>query len=74
MTRSESKSSVGPNLTVLDLAAEHSAAGLAHRLDDGYRRIDEAQRAGVDTSAWEEFWLKLLHEYELLCDELDHAA
>jgi hypothetical protein len=51
-----------------------SVAGLTQRLEDGYRRIDEAQRNGADTSVWEEFWLKLLHEYEMLCDELDHAA
>lgn len=74
MTRFESKSSVEPTLTVLDLSDAQTVTSLAQRLDDGYRRIDEAQLAGVDTSAWEEFWLKLLREYESLCDELDHAA
>jgi hypothetical protein len=48
-----------------------SAAGLQHeveilerRLRDGERRIEEAARAGADTTAWEEFWIELLHQYE----------
>lgn len=46
---------------------------LAERLEDGYARIDEAQRQGNygDFAKWESFWMKLLKEYELLCDELD---
>jgi hypothetical protein len=47
---------------------------LAHRLDDGYRRIDEALRDGADVDAWEEFWIRLLQEYEEVCDELKLAA
>jgi hypothetical protein len=65
---------MGPNLKVVEGSVERSTTALAERLEDGYRRIDEAERCGADVSAWEAFWLKLLHEYELLCDELEHAA
>jgi hypothetical protein len=47
---------------------------LARRLDDGYRRIDQAIATGADVSAWETFWIDLLHEYEAVCDELQDAA
>jgi hypothetical protein len=46
---------------------------LASRLEDGYRRIDEAIGAGEDVDAWEEFWITLLHQYETLCDDLAAA-
>jgi hypothetical protein len=49
------------------------AAVLAGRLEDGYRRIDEAIEAGEDVEAWEEFWITLLHQYESLCDDLAAA-
>lgn len=47
---------------------------LERRLDDGYRRIEEALVRGVDVQAWEEFWLQLLSEYEDVCDGLRLAA
>jgi hypothetical protein len=47
---------------------------LARRLEDGYRRIDQAIATGTDVSAWEAFWIDLLHEYEAVCDELREAA
>jgi len=47
---------------------------LERRLDDGYRRIEEARVRGVDVQAWEEFWLQLLSEYEDVCDGLRLAA
>jgi hypothetical protein len=47
---------------------------LARRLEDGYRRIDQAIATGSDVSAWESFWIDLLHEYEAVCDELREAA
>jgi hypothetical protein len=47
---------------------------LARRLDDGYRRIDQAIATGADVSAWETFWIDLLREYEAVCDELREAA
>jgi hypothetical protein len=47
---------------------------LARRLEDGYRRIDEAIATGSDVTSWEAFWIDLLHEYEAVCDELVEAA
>jgi len=47
---------------------------LEQRLEDGYVRIDEAVRQGRDVTAWEDFWLSLLYEYESVCDELQDAA
>lgn len=47
---------------------------LEQRLEDGYVRIDEAVRQGRNVSAWEDFWLSLLFEYESVCDELQDAA
>jgi hypothetical protein len=47
---------------------------LEQRLEDGYTRINEADTLGRDVSAWEEFWLSLLREYESICDELLDAA
>ena len=47
---------------------------LEHRLEDGYRRIDEASLAGTDVMEWETFWIRLLHEYEDVCRDLDAAA
>jgi hypothetical protein len=37
---------------------------LASRLEDGYQRIEDAQRRGEDITAWEQFWIDLLREYE----------
>lgn len=47
---------------------------LERRLDEGYRRIDEAELAGGDVSEWESFWIRLLREYEDVCREHDLAA
>jgi hypothetical protein len=47
---------------------------LARRLEYGYRRIDQAIATGSDVTAWESFWIALLHEYEAVCDELREAA
>ena len=44
---------------------------LERRLDDGYRGIEEALRAGQDVGAWEDFWIRLLRDYEAVCDQLD---
>lgn len=48
-------------------------ATLERRLDDGYRRIEAALGGGADVAAWEEFWLRLLTEYESVCDEAQAA-
>lgn len=55
-------------------SSEEQRDNLARRLEDGWNRINEAERAGKSVAAWEDFWLGLLHEYEQLCDELDRAA
>ncbi len=47
---------------------------LERRLEDGYRRIDEAVLAGADVAEWESFWFRLLREYEDVCREFDQAA
>jgi hypothetical protein len=47
---------------------------LEQRLEDGFVRIGDAEIQGRDVSAWEEFWLSLLREYESICDELQDAA
>jgi hypothetical protein len=47
---------------------------LEQRLDDGYRRIDQASLAGSDVTEWELFWIRLLGEYEDVCRELKVAA
>lgn len=51
-----------------DLQQEAELSSLAHRLDDGEARIQAALSRGEDVSAWEDFWLRLLHQYELLHD------
>jgi hypothetical protein len=47
---------------------------LEHRLDDGFRRINQAALGGSDVTEWESFWIRLLGEYEGVCRELDVAA
>ena len=51
-----------------EIDARRSA--LATRLEDGYRRIDQALPAGEDVTGWETFWIHLLDEYEGVCNEL----
>ncbi len=47
---------------------------LEQRLEDGYRRIEQALAEGADVRAWEQFWLQLLAEYEAICSDLAKAA
>jgi len=47
---------------------------LESRLEDGYARIEQAQARGEDVTAWEEFWIDLLREYEASALELPDAA
>ena len=47
---------------------------LEQRLEDGFTRIGDAEVQGRDISAWEDFWVTLLREYESVCDELQRAA
>lgn len=50
---------------------EARLASLTRRLIDGETRIEAAQSRGEDVTAWEAFWLRLLHEYETAHDQLD---
>lgn len=43
-------------------------AALVHRLDDGEARIRAALLRNEDVTDWEDFWLRLLHQYEALHD------
>lgn len=58
------------------LARDHDSRRemLERRLEDGYRRIDQAALTGADVSEWETFWITLLGEYEDVCREYDLAA
>lgn len=67
---SRKKAAPVANISVL----EERRSALRGRLDDGFRRIEEAELAGADVAEWEAFWFKLLHEYEDVCRELDQAA
>jgi hypothetical protein len=60
------------HLEIVDLGARRET--LESRLEDGYRRIDEAILGGTDVTEWETFWIRLLHEYEGVCRELEEAA
>ncbi len=66
------KKKVAPVVEITVLQERRTA--LRGRLDDGYRRIEEAELAGADVVEWEAFWFKLLHEYEDVCRELEQAA
>ena len=44
---------------------------LEHRLNDGDVHIRNASRDGVDTSAWEDLWVSLLHDYEMVCRAIE---
>lgn len=55
------------------MTTRQDAETLKARLEAGYERIDVARQKGVDTRAWTDFWITLLHEYETVCDELEQA-
>lgn len=52
---------------------ELSLRTLERRLDDGYRRIDQGIADGIDVTHWEEFWIDLLRQYEVLSDQVAAA-
>lgn len=53
---------------------QETVENLELRLIDGYHRIDVARDRGDDITAWEDFWIGLLHRYEALCDDVRVAA
>ena len=47
---------------------------LVKRLLDGEAKIRDANEQGRDLATirrWEDAWIKLLHDYERICDEID---
>jgi hypothetical protein len=40
------------------------------RLEDGYRKIEQATAAGENVTHWETIWLRLLDDYERIYDQL----
>lgn len=53
---------------------EQRRKALYLRLEDGYARIEQALMEDHEISDWEELWLHLLEEYELLSDRLAEAS
>jgi hypothetical protein len=43
---------------------------LVDRLETGSRQIEQMRRAGESVEQWERFWLRLLRQYEEVCDKL----
>ncbi len=41
------------------------------RLEDGYRKIEAAVERGEDVRRWEDVWIRLLHDYERIYEELN---
>lgn len=40
------------------------------RLEDGYRKIEQAATSGENVMHWETLWLRLLDDYERIYDKL----
>ena len=53
---------------------EDRIARLEIRLQDGFVRIGEAMKHGIEVDNWEQLWFELLREYEQLNDQLEQAA
>jgi hypothetical protein len=49
---------------------KQNAETLRARLEAGYAKIDEGMRQDQNTEPWVDFWLRLLREYEELCDQM----
>jgi len=57
---------------VTDLQARK--AELIRRLQDGDEQISAAKRDGADTTRWENHWITLLRQYELVCQEIAESG
>ncbi len=58
-------------IAISDVERERLMAELVRiegRLEDGYRKIDEATVEGRDAGRWEDLWLQLLDDYERIYD------
>jgi hypothetical protein len=40
------------------------------RLERGFETIAQAEAEGKDVSGWEQAWVRLLREYEAVCDQI----
>ena len=47
---------------------------LAARLDAGFDKIEQAERAGQDVTRWEQGWHRLLEEYVSICDQIERRS
>ena len=52
------------------LSLEDRRDTLAHRLNTGFDTIERANQQGRDTTHWEAAWIRLLAEYEEICDQI----
>lgn len=59
-------------VSVLDDRASMEAEmqRLLFRLEDGFEKIARAAADGEDVGRWEDLWIQLLSEYELLHDQM----
>ena len=53
---------------VAQLVAQRNS--LVSRLESGSKQIEEMRAAGENVEQWESFWLRLLRQYEQVCDKL----
>lgn len=61
------------HVTVSGVEREQLVAALVRiegRLEDGYRKINQATDSGQEAPRWEDRWLELLDEYERIYDLL----
>ena len=54
--------------TISHLIAQRNS--LVDRLESGSRQIEQMRMAGEDVEQWERFWIRLLRQYEQVCDRL----
>lgn len=46
-----------------------SPASLQHRLEEGWDLIEAAHARGEDIRTLEDHWIRLLHQYERVCEQ-----
>ena len=54
--------------TLAHLVAQRNS--LVARLEKASLQIEEARLAGEDVQQWETFWIRLLRQYEQVCDRI----
>lgn len=52
------------------LSDQSELAHLLDRLERGFEILEEARSAGRQMTTWEDEWLRLLRQYELLVDQI----